>query len=73
MIEQLHYLSSLTLSMLEDVILDSDAKVGERLKAGSLVMDMVKATAPAKAEKFADEALEGMNDEELDAYIKKLR
>jgi hypothetical protein len=72
-VEKLRYLAQMGLDVVEDILVSSEAKVADKLKAVALVNDLVKASAPKTEVVFADADLNTMDDEQLEALIKRLR
>jgi len=68
--EQLHYLLQTSMAYLEEVLTSPEEKTSDRLKAVDKVLDLSKVTGVSKApERFKDEEIEGMSDEEVDQLI----
>ena len=69
--QRLHYLANLGLDVVEDILIHSD-RDSDRLKAVSLVNDLVKAASKVEDEgNTGDAMLDEMSDEELDKYIEE--
>lgn len=71
--ERLRYLAQLSLEVVEDILTSPEERTPDRLKAVSLVNDLVKATAPKTEVKFADDQINTMDSAELEALIKRLQ
>lgn len=70
--QQLHYLAGLSMGVIEDVLLDGDARPSDRLKAVALVNDLVKASAKVEdTTGTGDKLIDSMSDEELDKFIEQ--
>lgn len=72
-VEKMRYLAQLGLEVVEDILVSPEEKTSDKLKAVSLINDLVKATAPKQEAVYADESINKMSDEQLEALIKRLQ
>lgn len=71
--EKLHYLAQVGLDVVEEILLSSTERTSDKLKAISEINGLVKAMTPKQEVRFADEQINSMDAEQLEALIKRLQ
>ena len=68
-VEQINTAYGVIMERILDMAVDPETKNGDLLKAASVLGDMIKYSAPKQEVKYADAAIAGMSEEELDKLL----